>query len=768
MKFLLFDQYAISQYISTISLQSVEYEQGRRFIQHVCGELNSELFEKTAIEYYDDGIIFYGNKQDTSVSSIENGYKIFCIDLTTCNILSEKNNPSDLLTVLQKTFRTVQKIWNHQPFSSSERVNGSKSIVFPFVITDRRRIVIERSNNILRLEKRGINYPLLAYKYSAEDAPHGDETINSAILRTAGELYAADINKVQAKIKSDNNKHSTAETSTAFEQIEARDVVHRKDFIYLTYDEQIKNLTETQKAVVHFEAIDTPLRVDGAAGTGKTMSLILRAYKLLNEKKEMNEPFSIIFFAHSESTNQRNQELFSLYNGSNYFIDENSPQRIIFTTLLSYCIDTATNIPKDSLLEKDAGDAKTYQLMFVEKVLNAAKKENLIKTYKPILSEQMRNFFEDDDLSLNTLCSILQHEFSVQIKGRTDGTFDSYKEIPSIKNGLPCDNENDKELIFRLFNKYQDELESLGYYDVDDAVIEALSRLNAPIWRRERAEKGFDYIFVDEMHLFNINEQSVFHYLTKNLSQKNIPICFALDYSQAVGDRGDNTRDYIEKAFGEKLEKKNYSTVFRNSPQIAQFCASIAAAGTLMFQESFANPYTNTQNVFTDEEEKRSKTPTLYMYDNDEEIIKSLKNHVDTMTRELQCKHSEIATIVFDEKYLSDSTLEEISETTGIKFTHVKPGFKIDNSEIPILSPYDVNGLEFKAAILLGVDEGRLPQTAGVCDISDHYIKYSSFNLLYLSSSRAKYQIIILGSKLNGKSSCLEHSINTGWLKVVE
>ncbi len=765
MKFLLFDQLAISNYISTMSLQSIEYEQGKRFIQHICGELSSEIFEKTAVEYYEDGIIFYGSKPNSYDSIPQNDHKIFCIDLTACNILSEKDNRSDLLTVLQKAFRVTQKIWNHQPFSSSERVNGSKSIVFPFVITDRRRIVIERSNTILRLEKRGINYPLLAYKYSAEDAPQGEETVNSSVLRIAGELYVANVNNAQAKIRNTETT-STIETNSVFEQFEARDIVHRKDFIFLSYDEQIKRLTDTQEAVVSFESIDSPLRVDGAAGTGKTMSLILRAYKLLKEKKESNEPFSVIFFAHSESTNQRNQELFSFYAESDYFMKGKHPQKIIFTTLLNYCVEIAANIPKEALVEKDAGEAKTYQLMFVEKVLNNAKHDNLIKTYRPLLSEQMRNFFDDNDMSLNTLCSILQHEFSIQIKGRTDGTFDSYKEIPSIKNGLPCGNENDKELIFRLFNKYQDELKSLGYYDVDDAVMEALSRLNAPIWRRERTEKGFDYIFVDEMHLFNINEQSVFHYLTKNLSRKNIPICFALDYSQAIGDRGDITKDYIEHAFGEKLEKKNYSTVFRNSPQIAQFCSSIAAAGTLMFQESFVNPYSHTQSVFTDEEERRCKIPVLHMYDNDEEMLLSLKNHIESITRELQCRHSEIAVIAFDEKFLLKETIDMLYKETGIKFAILKPGNKIQNSEISMISPYDVNGLEFKAVILLGVDEGRIPQTAGVCDISHHYIKYSSFNLLYLSSSRAKYRVVVLGSKLNGISSCLEHSISSGWLNI--
>ena len=83
-----------------------------------------------------------------------------------------------------------------------------------------------------------------------------------------------------------------------------------------------------------------------------------------------------------------------------------------------------------------------------------------------------------------------------------------------------------------------------------------------------------------------------------------------------------------------------------------------------------------------------------------------------------------------------------------------------------IASPYDINGMEFDAVILLGVDEGRVPQTAGTSDISQHFIKYSAYNLLYLTSSRAKYRLILLGNRLKGRSSCLDHSITSKYLIV--
>ncbi len=764
MKYLLFDQNAISSYVSRRVLQSVEYDQGMRFIQHICGNLESEIFEGTAIEYTEDGIIFSGKKPE-EVSSSSRGYRVFCIDLTSCSILDEKDCPSDLLTVLQKIFRTALKIWNRQPFATSERVAGSKSIVFPFVMPDHRRVVIERSNSILRLEKRGIDFPLLAYKYSADDYSQGEEFPDTSILKLAGQHYVSKYNDLQLKINQTRIRDESVD-SAPLESVSATMSVGRDDFIYWDYERQLKGLTSAQQFVVNYSEIDCPLRIDGAAGTGKTISLIMRAYRLLKDHRDAGTPFSIIFFAHSESTCQRNKETFDLYPDSDFFLSGKELQSIRFTTLLNYCGEVA-DMSLDMLVEKDAGDAKTYQLLLIEKVVESARESNKIRTYRSLLSPQLQELFDNQKTSSRALYSILQHEFSVQIKGRTDCSIDTYYDIPSIKNGLPCSCKKDKELVFSLFCDYQDELKSMGSFDIDDVVMEALAHLNAPRWRRERAVSGYDYIFVDEMHLFNINEQSVFHFLTKNLSQKSIPICFALDYSQAIGDRGDIHSDYIETAFGIPVGQK-YHTVFRNSPQIASFCASIAAAGTLMFQEYFSNPYHNTQSSFTREDEQKSSLPELHLYNNDEDMFNSLGHHIGDIMRTLQCKSSDIAVITFEDTLATLQGVERLSSQTGKQFFLLDSEPNSQAKDFPLASPYAINGLEFKAVILLGVDEGRVPQTAGTSDISKHFINYSAYNLLYLASSRAKYKLIILGNKLKGISSCLDHSIETGHIAVIE
>ena len=760
--YLLFDKAALITLVSRSVLQSIEYTQGMHLVNHFCGRGKTEVFEGVAVKYYEDGIIFSGKKSQSDTSS---GYNIFCVDLIQCKVMNEKEDMTALLTIFQKIFRTALRIWNRQPFISSERIHESKSIVFPFTIPDHRRIVIERAVNAPRLSKRNFVQPLLAYKYSAED-PRGEDDVNTDVITKAGKKYYQEFTSLQRMFDyKQNSSPSDTNNNVAFLQFFGETHVSNTSFSYLDFNTQCTNLTETQLSVINYPNTDSPIRINGAAGTGKTISLIIRAYKLLRTCKENGTNFRIVFFTHSESSFNQCMDIFTRYPDSEYYLNGMNPQTIWFTSLFSYCRSFA-NIPETAVIEKDAGDAKTYQLMIIENVIEKAVENHIVSTYSPLLSEQFKKLFDLENTPIGVLCLLLQHEFSVQIKGRTNCSFEEYVELSSVANGLPCQNKKDKELVYYLFNQYQDELNTTNTYDIDDVAMEALSKLNAPVWRRERREKGFDYIIVDEMHLFNINEQNIFHFLAKDITKKTIPICFAMDYSQAIGDRGDVSNDYIEHAFG-TLQEKRFHTVFRNSPQIADFCASIAVSGTLMFGENFENPYRNTQNNFTEQDERKAQKPTLHMYRNDEEMIQSIATHVEEAQKTLQCKKSEIAIISFVHHLATEAGAKELSKESGRSFCYVDTMRAINDSCFPILSPYSVNGLEFQAIIMVGVDEGRVPQTMGTSDISEHFIRYSSYNILYLTASRAKYKLSVLGSTVHGRSSSLEHTIAAGYIDVI-
>lgn len=765
MKYILFEKSAVERLVSKTDFQSVEFPQGMELIDTICGRTQPSTLDSVCVKYEKDKGILLVGKDCTKT--------FLLFDLTRCMLLQEKDYPDSMLLILQKVFRTAIRIWNHQPFTSSERMSGTKSIIFPFVFTDHRRVVLERAPKCDRLTKRGIDRSLLVYKYNAEDAPRGEEIPDVSVFREAGETYLSLMSECRNYFSERNSViGNRQETQKPLLHTAVHKPVAEGGFMYLNYGQQLSRLTTKQKNVVENENIKSPMRIDGPAGTGKTASMILRAYRLLSDAKARNIPYSIIFFAHSESTRGEIIHAFSMLDDANYFLEQRNPQKIVFTTLLSYCVKVA-RIEAAQLIERDAGDAKQSQRILIEDALDEVY-DTKFRTYKPLLSKALADVFDPDVTPKRLLLSMLQHEFGVQIKGRTNCTIEEYYQISRINNALPVETERDKEFVFSIFRVYQDMLRISAVYDSDDITVQALSQWNAPIWRRERIESGYDYIFVDEMHLFNVNEQHAFHYLTKSAEQKEIPICFALDYSQAIGDRGDTRLDYIETVFGD-AEQNKYKTVFRSSQQITDFCAAISASGALMFQGDYKDPYDVPSSGFTQQEDMWCKPPRLFMYDNEDILFDSLKMHIDKCKQELQCKNYDIAIISFDEALLEPVKVDELSSLLGKKICVLKDRRTASLSReakaqdcIILADPYSINGLEFKCVVLYGVDEGRVPQSNGVSDISANYIKYIAFNQLYLAASRAKYQLILLGNNLHGVSTCLQYALESKKIEMTE
>ena len=132
---------------------------------------------------------------------------------------------------------------------------------------------------------------------------------------------------MQNKLKKAFASHVQSSNQLALKQIESTSLYKSKeDFIYWGYEAQYRNLTITQKNVVDYPDFTSPLRVEGAAGTGKTLSLVMRAYKILMEKKSANCPYRLIFFTHSEETCKHSRQIFESYECGSLFLSKQAPQ----------------------------------------------------------------------------------------------------------------------------------------------------------------------------------------------------------------------------------------------------------------------------------------------------------------------------------------------------------------------------------------------------------------------------------------------------------
>ena len=87
------------------------------------------------------------------------------------------------------------------------------------------------------------------------------------------------------------------------------------------------------------------------------------------------------------------------------------------------------------------------------------------------MSSEFREYLgqEEDGLKI----SMLKHEIAVVIKGRSKESFDIYKRVPPLSTGLPIKNEADKGFVWRVYERYREQLEIGGQFDTDDVVLTA-------------------------------------------------------------------------------------------------------------------------------------------------------------------------------------------------------------------------------------------------------------------------------------------------------
>jgi hypothetical protein len=397
--------------------------------------------------------------------------------------------------------------------------------------------------------------------------------------------------------------------------------------------------------------------------------------------------------------------------------------------------------------------------MYVEEALKRAEAD--LSTYEKFMSESLLDFIRNEDVALKA--TMIQHEIGVVIKGRSRESFDIYKRIPPLSAGLPLANDGDKGFIWRVYQNYRDQLVTGGQFDTDDVVLTALGQLSTPIWRRRRQRDGFDAIFIDETHMFNMNELSVFHHLTR--STQSFPIAFAVDRSQAIGDRGwsddIDTGSLLPKMGEVKEVRTDLNSIFRSAPEIVNLAFTITSSGASLFT-NFEDPMIKAHSNMSFGEEKKSRTPSYVLEANDEAMISKAFELGDEMHDEMNSSRGAIALIAFTEDIFANLQRFASQHSKPVEILKQRGDEELAArartvGRFVLSMPEYVAGLEFDGVILLGIDRGRVPPVeASRLAESRAYVTYAAHNRLYVSLSRARYRAILMGSGERGESPILD------------
>lgn len=746
MKYLFITLDAIRQFATVRQFQSIEFRESKL----LCSVLKANSTDWESSKYHKirfeknpkGGAFFYTNLIDKKHGiifdfSYFDGFKA--------------NNDDKIITIFQKTLKYAIRYFENLPLAASEKIvqGTSTTIVYPFPFTptkDAYKVLVDRNSS--KMDRKGKNILTVFYSGIKDDAVVQFANLNKAV---------EEINDLTIIQEKDLDEELVSPIGIT--DLDATDLSIDSKIGYDNWDQY---LTDKQKAFVNAD-IRGPERLEGAAGTGKTLTMILRCVNIIKKKVALREDYPIVFITHSISTKNQIIEIFrnNYPEIDNYMSNQDEIRYLLVTTLQEWCIKyLGAYISDTEYLDKDAKDSKGLQLLYIEEAFSKVKQRDF-ETYKKICSEKFIHFI--NTTNHEALLEMLQYEIAVTIKGRAEGNIDKYKKLTRQTYSIPCNSPNDLSFLYLIYQTYQESLENIGQYDSDDIILTALGQLNTPIWKRRRNKEGFQACFIDETHLFNLNELAIFHYLNNENAKNNI--VFSIDKSQAVGERGilDNTMYEILGITSPENSHK-FGTVFRSSPDIINLAFNILSSGATFFT-NFENPLDYSFSSFTGLEEKKCRKPRYVFLENDEEAINQAFHEAELYAKNVGAYKSKILIASTDDYLLSQ--LESYAKKGNKPFEVLKSRGdsvtinKANTANRFLIGGIDyVGGLEFDAVIIVGVDKGRVPPNNNATDSdSFHFLNYAWHNRMYVAITRAKYSIVLIGDKSRGKSPLLESAI---------
>lgn len=298
------------------------------------------------------------------------------------------------------------------------------------------------------------------------------------------------------------------------------------------YGQWLKLIDEHQEKVLAYDAAQT-LKIRGIAGTGKTLTLQLKALKELYAAVDRAEEMRILYLTHSWA-------LADMVDDTIQAIDERGLGSQIEVWPLAMAREYLHGqIPEGvEIIGEDGLEGRKLQISLVSAIL-----DDLVLTDWPTyrdrydVSDFVRAGVERrSEAERLSLCWMLIREFAEvmdahQIKPSRNA-LKKYLEIKRADWMVQLDTDGDKRTFYAVFQRFVARLVEEGQMTTDQAFDDFRRYLESYAWNIRRTTEGFDLILVDEFHLFSDSERYLLNFLTKDATSPPRMI-LALDPKQS-------------------------------------------------------------------------------------------------------------------------------------------------------------------------------------------------------------------------------------------
>jgi hypothetical protein len=509
------------------------------------------------------------------------------------------------------------------------------------------------------------------------------------------------------------------------------------------------------------------LRLVGAAGTGKTRTLVVKALRMLLHDAPALKFDRILFLTHAYRTVQDVEEMvmeMEPNDGVRLLADERP--RLSVQTIYTLAQNApGHDSPSISSISIDGHEGREYQAMLLNEVVDEFVNGDWV-TYRGTCSPPLRDYVEAAPNSptrrfflwevLNEFACVLDAEGV-----RTDvSRRKSYIANNTRKNWMwPLPKREDRAVVVALYDLFRARLRRDRLIGTDQMITDYIGHLDSFRWEAMQPEEGYDAVFVDELHLFNRQERMVFRHMVRNVDEAP-RVYMAYDAKQSPRDTflqlpsmDSNDLDLWNDAKLKKVPKIELNSVFRYTPQIAH------ALKILDDEYPGQNLGEDWQPFAAVSQIADGPKPTLYVLPS----ASATYGQVFKRARDLQAaakKGVHVAVLCLSPdnflRYLDRSELRE--HFVAITSRDDAAGSLKSRKKFVFSMPEYVGGLQFDTVLLIDVNKDEVPEGAMTSNARRHFA-----SRLYTGAGRAEQRLeIYAASDSGGAAPLLSRAVARG------
>lgn len=541
----------------------------------------------------------------------------------------------------------------------------------------------------------------------------------------------------------------------------------------LGFEEWIDSrLTARQKDFV-FAPAGTPVRLRGAAGTGKTLALAVRLLVTIKNAVNTGKGMRIVFMTHSASTCDAIDSLLSSLDTNclkKQFLELPGSELKICTLLDLALEEVGSDLSSSGVLPiaTDAIEGRKLQLELIESEVSRFLNSKDWAALKGLCSNEFKSYM-DDSASSNGLRRFsweLMNEFSCVLDAdgvrqraelRSKYTKDSRQSWM-----LPLPAEVDRKVVLIIYDAFSKLVSEMNAITVDQLTADYLNYLDSFRWNAVRERKGFDAIFVDELHLFNRQERMVFSGLTRN-QEASTNLYFAYDAKQSPGDTfmigsSRETERNVWSQIGTKgFQKVELDKVFRYTPQITDFITKLDESYPALDLGEDWGKY-SVESV-----KDSSSIPTICQLIDEKDVYRQVFKRARDLKRRGGLNYSVAVLCCNNDHFITYRDAGDLKNYfRPVSSRDAAAVARPDAYRFLLSAPEYVAGLQFDAVFLLDVNNAETPDGAYSAGLRRRFL-----SKVYLGASRARSHLELFATASSGgRASILDGAIRSNVLQV--